>query len=135
MPCWGNCHVIKESTWDHCRLPYCSRCLSLYSTRRLSREDLQVLYKSLEKSDPELQQVIDPENPFDVQTLYHGHLLLSHIIAKFAIHKRIVLQVCSKLMQSARSVVRQALEILTPLCHNEWKMATQCSTLDQKDHS
>jgi hypothetical protein len=23
---------------------------------------------------------------------YHGHLLLSHIIAKFAIHKRIVLQ-------------------------------------------
>ncbi len=29
----------------------------------------------------------------DPATKYHGHLLLSHIIAKFAIHKRIVLQV------------------------------------------
>ena len=29
----------------------------------------------------------------DPATRYHGHLLLSHIIAKFAIHKRIVLQV------------------------------------------
>ncbi len=30
----------------------------------------------------------------DPATKYHGHLLLAHIIAKFAIHKRIVLQVC-----------------------------------------
>lgn len=49
---------------------------------------------------------------------YHGHLLLSHIIAKFAIHKRIVLQVFHSLLKAhaveARSVVRQALEILTP---------------------
>lgn len=29
----------------------------------------------------------------DPSTKYHGHLLLAHIIAKFAIHKRIVLQV------------------------------------------
>ena len=29
----------------------------------------------------------------DPATKYHGHLLLSHIIAKFAIHKHIVLQV------------------------------------------
>ena len=29
----------------------------------------------------------------DPATKYHGHLLLAHIIAKFAIHKRIVLQV------------------------------------------
>lgn len=28
----------------------------------------------------------------DPATRYHGHLLLSHIIARFAIHKRIVLQ-------------------------------------------
>ena len=32
-------------------------------------------------------------NCVDPATKYHGHLLLSHIIAKFAIHKRIVLQV------------------------------------------
>jgi transformation/transcription domain-associated protein len=44
--------------------------------------------------------------------------LLSHIIAKFAIHKRIVLQVFHSLLKAhaveARNVVRQALEILTP---------------------
>ena len=33
------------------------------------------------------------KNCVDPSTRYHGHLLLSHIIAKFAIHKRIVLQV------------------------------------------
>lgn len=33
------------------------------------------------------------KNCVDPATKYHGHLLLSHIIAKFAIHKRIVLQV------------------------------------------
>ena len=40
-----------------------------------------------------------------------GHLLLSHIIAKFAIHKRIVLQVFHSLLKAhaveARGVVRQ----------------------------
>ena len=35
------------------------------------------------------------KNCVDPATRYHGHLLLSHIIAKFAIHKRIVLQVCT----------------------------------------
>ncbi|XP_064648217.1 transformation/transcription domain-associated protein-like isoform X2 [Lineus longissimus] len=54
----------------------------------------------------------------DPATKYHGHLLLSHIIAKFAIHKRIVLQVFHSLLKAhaveARNVVRQALEILTP---------------------
>ena len=43
---------------------------------------------------------------------------MSHIIAKFAIHKRIVLQVFHSLLKAhaveARNVVRQALEILTP---------------------
>jgi len=34
-----------------------------------------------------------PKMCVDPATKYHGHLLLSHIIAKFAIHKRIVLQV------------------------------------------
>lgn len=33
------------------------------------------------------------KNCVDPTTKYHGHLLLAHIIAKFAIHKRIVLQV------------------------------------------
>ena len=56
--------------------------------------------------------------PFYSYFRYHGHLLLSHIIAKFAIHKRIVLQVFHSLLKAhaveARNVVRQALEILTP---------------------
>ncbi|XP_068243023.1 transformation/transcription domain-associated protein isoform X3 [Palaemon carinicauda] len=58
------------------------------------------------------------KNCVDPATKYHGHLLLSHIIAKFAIHKRIVLQVFHSLLKAhameAKSVVRQALEILTP---------------------
>uniref|UniRef100_S4RST8 Transformation/transcription domain-associated protein n=1 Tax=Petromyzon marinus TaxID=7757 RepID=S4RST8_PETMA len=49
---------------------------------------------------------------------YHGHLVLAHIIAKFAIHKKIVLQVFISLLKAhaleARLVVRQALAILTP---------------------
>ncbi|XP_065923524.1 transformation/transcription domain-associated protein isoform X7 [Magallana gigas] len=58
------------------------------------------------------------KNCVDPATKYHGHLLLSHIIAKFAIHKRIVLQVFHSLLKAhaveARAVVKQALEILTP---------------------
>lgn len=54
----------------------------------------------------------------DPASKYHGHLLLAHIIAKFAIHKKIVLQVFHSLLKAhaveARGVVRQALEILTP---------------------
>lgn len=38
------------------------------------------------------------KNCVDPATKYHGHLLLSHIIAKFAIHKRIVLQVSERLV-------------------------------------
>ncbi|XP_072415930.1 transformation/transcription domain-associated protein isoform X1 [Chiloscyllium punctatum] len=49
---------------------------------------------------------------------YSGHLLLAHIIAKFAIHKKIVLQVFLSLLKAhameARLVVRQAMAILTP---------------------
>ncbi|KAK6165821.1 hypothetical protein SNE40_022660 [Patella caerulea] len=59
-----------------------------------------------------------PKNCVDPATKYHGHLLLAHIIAKFAIHKRIVLQVFHSLLKAhaleARTVVRQALEIITP---------------------
>nr|XP_042899044.1 transformation/transcription domain-associated protein isoform X5 [Parasteatoda tepidariorum] len=58
------------------------------------------------------------KNCVDPATKYHGHLLLANIIAKFAIHKKIVLQVFHSLLKAhaaeARSVVRQALEILTP---------------------
>lgn len=58
------------------------------------------------------------ENCVDPATRYHGHLLLSHIIDKFAIHRKIVLQVFHSLLKAhladARVVVRQALEILTP---------------------
>lgn len=58
------------------------------------------------------------KNCVDPAARYHGHLLLSHIIARLAIHKRIVLQVFHSLLKGhaieARSVVRQALEVLTP---------------------
>ncbi|XP_011505966.1 PREDICTED: transformation/transcription domain-associated protein [Ceratosolen solmsi marchali] len=58
------------------------------------------------------------KNCVDPVTRYHGHLLLSHVIAKFAIHKKIVLQVFHSLLKAhaveARNVVRQALEIITP---------------------
>lgn len=61
---------------------------------------------------------LQAKNCVDPTTRYNGHLLLSHIISKFAIHKRIVLQVFHSLLKAyaieARSVVRQALEILTP---------------------
>jgi transformation/transcription domain-associated protein len=55
---------------------------------------------------------VDPINK------YNGLLLLSHIISKFAIHKRIVLQVFHSLLKAyspeAKSLVREALDILTP---------------------
>lgn len=58
------------------------------------------------------------KNCVDPINKYHGHLVLSHIIAKYAIHKRIVLQVFHSLLKAyapeARIVVRQALDILTP---------------------
>lgn len=58
------------------------------------------------------------KNSVDPAARYHGHLLLSHIIARLAIHKRIVLQVFHSLLKAhaveARTVVRQALEVLTP---------------------
>ena len=73
----------------------------------------------------------------DPATRYHGHLLLAHIIAKFAINKKIVLQVIVSVVfelyamllfhylqvfhsllrahaVEARGVIRQALEVLTP---------------------
>ncbi|XP_046847243.1 transformation/transcription domain-associated protein-like isoform X2 [Xenia sp. Carnegie-2017] len=59
-----------------------------------------------------------PNKQCDPATKYHGHLLLAHIISKFAIHKKIVLQVFHRLLKAhaaeARNVVRQALAILTP---------------------
>lgn len=58
------------------------------------------------------------KNCVDPSARYHGHLLLSHIIARLAIHKRIVLQVFHSLLKGhaveARVIVRQALEVLTP---------------------
>lgn len=54
----------------------------------------------------------------DPTARYHGHLLLAHIIARLAIHKKIVLQVFLSLLKGhaleARPVVRQALDVLTP---------------------
>ncbi|XP_041939848.1 LOW QUALITY PROTEIN: transformation/transcription domain-associated protein [Alosa sapidissima] len=59
-----------------------------------------------------------PKACVDPACKYSGHLLLAHIIAKFAIHKKIVLQVFHSLLKAhtmeARSIVRQAMAILTP---------------------
>ncbi|KAL9917178.1 transcription-associated protein Nipped-A isoform 1-T1 [Glossina fuscipes fuscipes] len=58
------------------------------------------------------------KNSVDPTARYHGHLLLAHIIARLAIHKKIVLQVFHSLLKGhaleARPVVRQALDVLTP---------------------
>lgn len=58
----------------------------------------------------------------DPAAKYHGHFLLSHIIAKFAVHKRIIIQVFHSLLKAstpdARSVVKQALDILLPAIPN-----------------
>ncbi|XP_067286734.1 transformation/transcription domain-associated protein isoform X4 [Pseudorasbora parva] len=59
-----------------------------------------------------------PKTCVDPACKYSGHLLLAHIIAKFAIHKKIVLQVFHSLLKAhtmeARAIVRQAMAILTP---------------------
>lgn len=58
------------------------------------------------------------KNCVDPTARYHGHLLLAHIIARLAIHKKIILQVFHSLLKGhaleARPVVRQALDVLTP---------------------
>lgn len=58
------------------------------------------------------------KNYVDPSARYMGHLLLSHIISKLAINKRIVLQVFHSLLKAhavdARNLVRQALEVITP---------------------
>lgn len=58
----------------------------------------------------------------DPAAKYHGHFLLSHIIAKFAVHKRIIIQVFHSLLKAstpdARMVVKQALDILLPAIPN-----------------
>lgn len=63
---------------------------------------------------PCLQQ----NNSLDPSARYYGHLLIAHIIEKFAINRKIVLQVFHSLLkahgQEARHVVRHALNILTP---------------------
>ncbi len=59
------------------------------------------------------------KNCVDPYNKYYGHLVLCHIISKFAIHKRIILQVLNSLLKAytpeARVIVRQALEILIPI--------------------
>lgn len=58
----------------------------------------------------------------DPAAKYHGHFLLSHIIAKFAVHKRIIIQVFHSLLKAstpdARMVVKQSLDILLPAIPN-----------------
>ena len=64
-------------------------------------------------------QCLLSKNCVDPYNKYYGHLVLCHIISKFAIHKRIILQVLNSLLKAhtpeARVIVRQALEILIPI--------------------
>ncbi|KAI6646573.1 Transformation/transcription domain-associated protein [Oopsacas minuta] len=53
---------------------------------------------------------------------YHGHLLLAHIISKFAIHRKIVIQVFNSLLESHTGevigVAKKALDIIVPALPN-----------------
>ena len=64
-------------------------------------------------------QCLLAKNCVDPYNKYYGHLVLCHIISKFGIHKRIILQVLNSLLKAhtpeARTIVRQALEILIPI--------------------
>ncbi|XP_065321247.1 transformation/transcription domain-associated protein-like [Gordionus sp. m RMFG-2023] len=54
----------------------------------------------------------------DPAVKYNGHLLLAHIVDKFSIHKRIVIQVFHSLLKAssseARNIIKRALEIIVP---------------------
>ena len=58
----------------------------------------------------------------DPSMKYHGHLLLAHIISKFAIHRKIVIQVFQSLLESHTGevigVAKKALDIIVPALPN-----------------
>jgi len=62
------------------------------------------------------------KNCIDPATKYHGHLLLSHIIAKFAIHKRIVLQVGSESLNSSSLLMTMLFIPISVLTDIQWKI-------------
>jgi hypothetical protein len=69
------------------------------------------------------------KNCVDPATRYHGHLLLSHIIAKFAIHKRIVLQgECHQPHTTVLSPLKSLKEPHSVVCphSNSW-LSSVCS--------
>ena len=59
-----------------------------------------------------------PKNCVDPASKYHGHLLLAHIIARFSLSRRIVLQAFYSLLKAhtheARPIVRSALDVILP---------------------
>lgn len=61
---------------------------------------------------------LSPGSIVDPASKYHGHFLFSHIIAKFAVHERIIIPVLTSLLKAsnpdARIIVKQALEVLLP---------------------
>ncbi|TMS35225.1 hypothetical protein L596_002673 [Steinernema carpocapsae] len=60
---------------------------------------------------------LQAQGPQDITVKYTGHLLIAHIIDKFAINRKIVLQVHSGLMkacsQDNRDIIRRALDVIT----------------------
>ncbi|XP_033220023.1 transformation/transcription domain-associated protein-like [Belonocnema kinseyi] len=68
---------------------------------------------------------LSTEKCVDPVSKYHGHLLLSHIIAKFSISEKIVVQVFYSLLKAfaveARLVVREAFEVLFPALAHRMK--------------
>ncbi|KAL5252847.1 hypothetical protein ACHWQZ_G015572 [Mnemiopsis leidyi] len=81
------------------------------STRRQEGDKLRKLMKYAWPS-------MLPKSSQDPTTKYYGHLVLSLIISKFPIMKKIVIQVFHSLLKAhnleCRNVVFQALEIITP---------------------
>jgi len=74
-----------------------------------------------------------PKMCVDPATKYHGHLLLSHIIAKFAIHKRIVLQVPhSQLQLASRLINAQPLPALCSAADDNFFI--NCTSHDLTDY-
>lgn len=105
---------------DHVRIALCQLCCLF-----LDQAPHHIHDNSSKKQGEKLKKLVTFAWPtlmfkscVDASVKYYGHLLLSHIAAKFNINKRIVLQVFHSLLkasvQEAKPVVKQALDIITP---------------------
>lgn len=109
-----------DTVGDHVRIALCQLCCLF-----LDQAPNHIHDNSSKKQGEKLKKLVTFAWPtlmfkscVDASVKYYGHLLLSHIAAKFNINKRIVLQVFHSLLkasvQEAKPVVKQALDIITP---------------------